>query len=175
MRANAAEYSITELCRIVEINPATYYRSVKQSSSTPTAGAEEQAVAAVFAEHSRRYGARRIHAELCARGICIGRHRVGRVMRERGLRAIQPKSFVPRTTDSKHRLGYSENLLLAAQVAAASSADGAGLGHHLFADANGWLQLLNNVDGFVLASHFGMGSWGADERGFTALGNQNDV
>ena len=33
-------------------------------------------------------------------------------MRESGLRAIQPKSFVPRTTDSRHTLGYSENLLL---------------------------------------------------------------
>ncbi|WP_095522490.1 IS3 family transposase [Planctopirus limnophila] len=29
-----------------------------------------------------------------------------------GLRAIQPKSFVPRTTQSRHRLGYSPNLLL---------------------------------------------------------------
>ena len=28
------------------------------------------------------------------------------------LRAIQPKSFVPKTTDSNHRLGYSPNLLL---------------------------------------------------------------
>ena len=28
------------------------------------------------------------------------------------LKAIQPKSFKPRTTDSRHRLGYSPNLLL---------------------------------------------------------------
>ena len=28
------------------------------------------------------------------------------------LKAIQPKSFVPKTTDSRHRLGYSPNLLL---------------------------------------------------------------
>jgi len=33
-------------------------------------------------------------------------------MRDQGLRAIQPKSFVPKTTNSKHRLGYSPNLLL---------------------------------------------------------------
>jgi putative transposase len=31
-------------------------------------------------------------------------------MKEQSLRAIQPKSFVPKTTDSKHRLGYSPNL-----------------------------------------------------------------
>ena len=29
-----------------------------------------------------------------------------------GLKAIQPKSYRPRTTDSRHRLGYSLNLLL---------------------------------------------------------------
>lgn len=29
-----------------------------------------------------------------------------------GLHAIQPKSFKPRTTESRHRLGYSPNLLL---------------------------------------------------------------
>ena len=33
-------------------------------------------------------------------------------MDEMGLVAIQPKSFKPRTTDSRHSLGYSPNLLL---------------------------------------------------------------
>jgi transposase InsO family protein len=37
-------------------------------------------------------------------------------MREEGLRAIQPRSFVPRTTDSRHNLGYSENLLLSVKL-----------------------------------------------------------
>ncbi len=37
-------------------------------------------------------------------------------MREQGLKAIQPKSFVPRTTDSRHTLGYSANLLKASEL-----------------------------------------------------------
>jgi transposase InsO family protein len=69
-------------------------------------------VRAVFREHKRRYGARRIAKELSARGTSCGKHRVGRLMREMGLEAIQPKSFQPRTTESRHRLGYSPNLLL---------------------------------------------------------------
>ena len=32
------------------------------------------------------------------------------------LKAIQPKSFVPKTTASRHRLGYSPNLLLDANA-----------------------------------------------------------
>jgi transposase InsO family protein len=35
-------------------------------------------------------------------------------MKTLGLRAIQPKSFVPKTTASRHRLGFSPNLLLEA-------------------------------------------------------------
>jgi len=71
-----------------------------------------QAVSAAFLRHSRRYGSRRIHAELQAEGFAIGRHRIRRLMKEQGLKAIQPRSFVPRTTYSRHSLGYAENLLL---------------------------------------------------------------
>ena len=38
--------------------------------------------------------------------------RVAKLMKTAGLRAIHPKSFKPRTTDSKHTLGYNDNLLL---------------------------------------------------------------
>ena len=37
---------------------------------------------------------------------------MGKILKNQGLRAIQPKSFVPKTTDSRHRLGYSPNLIL---------------------------------------------------------------
>ncbi|HXT59939.1 MAG TPA: IS3 family transposase [Pirellulales bacterium] len=65
----------------------------------------------IFWEHKRRYGARRIAKEAARNSRCsIGR--LGRLMRELGLQAIQPKSYRPRTTDSRHRLGFSPNLLL---------------------------------------------------------------
>jgi transposase InsO family protein len=66
----------------------------------------------IFWEHRRRYGARRIARDLPARGTCCGVARTGRLLREMGLKAIQPKSYRPRTTDSRHGLGYSPNLLL---------------------------------------------------------------
>ncbi len=37
---------------------------------------------------------------------------VRKVLADNQLRPIQPRSFVPRTTDSRHTLGYSANLLL---------------------------------------------------------------
>jgi transposase InsO family protein len=66
----------------------------------------------IFWEHKRRYGARRIAVELGARHEPCSRRRVGRLMARLGLVAIQPRSFKPRTTDSRHTLGYSPNLLL---------------------------------------------------------------
>lgn len=53
-------------------------------------------------------------AELQAQGECCGPRRVARLLKELDLQAIQPKSFRPRTTQSRHPLGYSPNLLLEA-------------------------------------------------------------
>jgi putative transposase len=74
---------------------------------TPTIGA-------IFRQHHRRYGARRIAAELKDHAIVCSAKRVARVLNSQGLRAIQPRSFVPRTTHSRHALGYSPNLVLEA-------------------------------------------------------------
>ncbi len=59
-----------------------------------------------FNLNARRYGSRRI-----AVALKIGRNTVRKVLKSEGLQAIQPKSFKPQTTDSKHGFGYNENLL----------------------------------------------------------------
>ena len=64
------------------------------------------AVKECFFDNRRRYGSRRIAASLE-----IGRATVQKVMRREGLRAIQPRSFKPQTTDSKHGLPVCANLL----------------------------------------------------------------
>jgi transposase InsO family protein len=49
-------------------------------------------------------------------GEVVGRHKVRRLMGEAGLRAIQPRSFVPRTTDSRHAGKISPNLLMGREL-----------------------------------------------------------
>lgn len=66
----------------------------------------------IFYRHKRRYGARRIVKELQDLGHTCGERRASKLLRIQGLTAIQPKSFKPRTTESRHTLGYSPNLLL---------------------------------------------------------------
>jgi len=60
-------------------------------------------------EHRRRYGYRRICAELRRRGIAVNHKRVARIMREDNLLAVQPRQFVV-TTKSDHKLEVYLNL-----------------------------------------------------------------
>lgn len=73
---------------------------------------KEAGYATAVAGKWQRYGTRRIASELLDLGQHMSPRRVARLLKNQGLRAIQPKSFVPKTTDSRHRLLYSPNLLL---------------------------------------------------------------
>ena len=70
------------------------------------------AVREAFAHHSQRYGTRRLRAEVQAQGHAVGRWRIRRVLKAHGLRAQQPRSFVPRTTDSDPAVRAAPNRLL---------------------------------------------------------------
>jgi transposase InsO family protein len=72
----------------------------------------ENLIANCYWENRRRYGTRRIRAALAKSGIKVGRCVIRRMMEEQNLKAIAPKSFVPRTTDSKGTKA-SPNLLAA--------------------------------------------------------------
>ena len=72
----------------------------------------EQQIIDTFGEHKRRYGARRISKAIQMKGEKLSRYKATRVMKAFGLKAIQPRSFVPKTTDSRHNYRISPNLLL---------------------------------------------------------------
>lgn len=93
---------------------SAYYAWLRGSRSPRTREATQlrDRVTAIFWRHKRRYGARRIAAELADHGVVCSAKRVAKMLKSQGLQAIQPKSFVPKTTDSRHGLGYSPNLVL---------------------------------------------------------------
>jgi len=70
------------------------------------------AVREAFSRHSQRYSTRRLRAEVQAEGHVVGRWRIRRVLKAHGLRAQQPRSFVPRTTDSDQAVRAAPNRLL---------------------------------------------------------------
>jgi len=102
----------TEVFRQLKVDKSSFYRWAKERQPGKEKDMLEEKIDEVFWRHGRKYGSRRIYFELLDEGYSAGRHRIRRVMREQGLKAIQPRSFVPRTTNSHHSLGYSPNLLL---------------------------------------------------------------
>ena len=102
------------VCEMLDVSRSAYYAWLTSEPSTHAARDARLSplVRDIFWKHRRRYGTRRIVAELAEQGEPCGTRRVAKLLKTQGLSAIQPKSFVPRTTDSRHRLGYSPNLLL---------------------------------------------------------------
>jgi putative transposase len=108
----ATTYPAAILCRALGVSRSGYYAWKERPARQDQLALQ---VEEVFWQNSRRYGSRRITAELREQTV-IGRHRVRRLMREQGLRAIQPRRFVPRTTDSRHGQRMSPNLLVEREI-----------------------------------------------------------
>jgi putative transposase len=102
------------VCDTLEVSRAGYYAWLSEAESAREVRDRElmPLIQEIFWRHKRRYGARRIAVELQAQGQACGVDRVAKLLKLQGLRALQPQAYKPRTTDSKHALGYSPNLLL---------------------------------------------------------------
>jgi transposase InsO family protein len=106
-------FAASAVCGLLEVSRSGFYAWRRGEKSLREENDQElvPVLREVFWRHRRRYGARRIAVELSRKGIACGVARVARLLKTQGLRAIQPKSFQPRTTNSRHRLGYNQNLL----------------------------------------------------------------
>ncbi|WP_460911667.1 IS3 family transposase [Spirosoma areae] len=64
------------LCLVLEVSRTAYYRYLRGESYqlTPQQAEHQQLVEQVFRKHKRRYGSRRITAELQEKGHLLGRH-----------------------------------------------------------------------------------------------------
>jgi len=105
-------YPVRIMCNVLNISKSSYYIYIKgQSHQQPVESGLSDELRQVFQNHKRRYGSRRLQAEMKGMGYKVGRHGVRKLLREQGLKAIQPLSFVPKTTNSKHGLVACPNLL----------------------------------------------------------------
>lgn len=105
-------HPVRVLCRVLDVVPSRYYAWRKRPTGEAAVPAWETAAVAVFDHHQRRYGTRRLRAELRTQGHVVGRAALRGALRRHGRRALQPKSFAPRTTDSTHGLRCAPNRLL---------------------------------------------------------------
>ncbi len=103
--AQKALYPITLLCTVLSVSTSGFYAWLSRPR-TPSARAraDEQLgveIAAVHARSRRTYGSPRVFASLRAQGQRVGKKRVERLMRQRGLRGERKRPFRT-TTDSRH-------------------------------------------------------------------------
>jgi transposase InsO family protein len=101
--------SIERMCQLACVSRAGFYRSLQEREPLEENMEVRSMIQKIFAEHKRRYGYRRVSAELRRRGMPVNHKRVARLMREDNLLAVQPKWFVI-TTDSEHELEVHLNL-----------------------------------------------------------------
>jgi putative transposase len=113
MLRTAGQATSQRLCKTLGVIRAGYYAWLDEAESVRARRDRELTpwVHASSWRHKRRYGARRIAQELKFRGRPSGVARVANLLKNQGLQAIQPRSFRPRTIESRHALGYSPNLL----------------------------------------------------------------
>lgn len=99
MTAHQAVHRVATMCRVLGVSPSGYYAWRKRPLS-PRARADVELSAHIDAiHHASRgtYGAPRVHAELAALGIHVGRKRVARLMRALGIHGVSRRRR-PRTT-----------------------------------------------------------------------------
>ena len=101
--------SIERMCDLAQVSRAGFYRSLRAYQPMEEDMEVRSAIQGIAVAHRRRYGYRRITAELRRRGLLVNHKRVARLMREDNLLAVQPRAFVV-TTDSDHELEVSLNL-----------------------------------------------------------------
>jgi putative transposase len=101
--------SIERMCRLVGVSRAGFYRSLQKQAPVEEDMEVRSAIQELALKHRRRYGYRRITAELRRQGMLVNHKRVWRMMRADNLLAVPAQAFLV-TTASKHPLEVYLNL-----------------------------------------------------------------
>ena len=111
------QYPVSVSCGVLEVSASGYFNWLRRPqgmAGRPGRRHSDEAVLAhiraIHAEVKGEYGWPRMHKELLARGIRVGKDRVRKLMKQHGIRARTKRKFVV-TTDSKHSLPVVPDLV----------------------------------------------------------------
>jgi len=107
-----AQCPVSVLCNVLGVTRGGYY-AWRRRPTPARAKADAQLTAEIAATHKRSrgtYGSPRVHKDLQARGVRVGKKRVERLMREGGIIAKRKRRFRC-TTDSNHPGPIAPNVL----------------------------------------------------------------
>jgi transposase InsO family protein len=162
------DHPIRLLCLYLKVSPSGFYQW-QQRQVQPCARALEnqsllQEIEQIHARSRQTYGSPRIQKELRKKGRCHGRHRVARLMKEKGLCGRQKGRYRIQTTESNHDQPIAPNRL--AQAPKATAPNQIWVADITYIETKeGWLYLAAVLD---LYSRKIVG-WAMSERINTAL------
>jgi putative transposase len=93
--------SLRQVCQAMGCARSSFYHAAAETATQASDQQMSVRIEAIFKAHRRRYGYRRVGHELRDQELVCAPSRVRRLMKQRGLKAIQPKNFVPKTSDGK--------------------------------------------------------------------------
>jgi transposase InsO family protein len=150
--------SIRRICYTLDLPRSSYHHAAKITATALADKQIGQLIEEIFLRNQSRYGYRRIYQELRDHDVLCSHSRVRRIMKEKGLHAIQPKNFTPKTSDGKASKP-SPNLLAEEEIP--KQVNRAWAGDITFIPtASGWRYLAVVIDlcsrqivGWCLADH----------------------
>ena len=156
-----AGHSVKRCCELFEVSRAAYYQRRRDEPSArqlSDAGLSEQ-IAEIHADSGGTYGSPRLTAELCHRGVAVGRRRVRRLMRRVGLEGRAKKRW--RTTTIPDRDGERAKDLIQRAFGPGCEVDRRYVGDITYiATWEGWAYLATVIDlasrkvvGWALGDH----------------------
>lgn len=102
IKNNAHKYSVSALCRVLQVSRSTYYY---EAAITPDESELTAKIVDIFKLSRCNYGTRKIKVELKKLGFQISRRRIGRIMKQEGLvsnyTVAQFKSHIVQCNESK--------------------------------------------------------------------------
>jgi transposase InsO family protein len=150
--------SIRRVCKVLEEARSSFYHAATPTATQVADTSLGELIETVFRRHRRRYGYRRVGEELSDRGVTCAPARVRRLMAQRALHALQPKNFLPKTSDGRADKP-SANLLCGQPLPKAPNHTWAG-DITFIPTSTGWLYLAVVIDlcsrrivGWSLADH----------------------
>ena len=144
-------WPITLMCEVLQVSASGYFRwdaSTRGTEHGPRGRHSDDAllihIRAIHEQLRGEYGWPRMHRELLARGLRVGKERVRRLMQRHGIRAKGKRKFVV-TTDSAHRLPVAPDLVQRRFTPAAPNVVWSGDITYIATD-EGWLYLAAVLD-----------------------------
>src|SRR6202046_2776212 len=104
MTAHQALYPIPPMARVLKVSASGYYawRSRPASARATADAGLTRHIRTIHAGSHRTYGAPRVHAELKADGLSVGRKRIARLMRAAGIAGVSRRRSAPTRQATDH-------------------------------------------------------------------------